>query len=211
MKSARRILLLVLSLMVLAGGLAHAAPADPFPPVEIPGIPDTGDYCLWRINKSFDGLLDSEILSVYACRTGETKRSKTDITFRVLSNGGPGCDEEVPGVPPNFFFQASGFTIHRRGDGLAHFTGTVELKDGAIGPTLFRGTLELTARIGTHQALGEVCNEIEHIEGWIVARGVDRLSIYTLRAMITGKADLPNGLAAQVPFNRITGVIIQAP
>lgn len=206
MNRDRRILLLVLSLLLLAVGLAQAA--DPFPPVEIPGIPDTGDYCLWRVNKSFDGLLESEILSVYGCRTGETKRSKTEISFRVLSTE---CDEEVPGVPPSLFLHASGFTIHRRGDGLAHFTGVVELKDGAAGPTVFKGTMELTARIGTHQALGEACNEIEHVEGWIVARGVGRLSIYTLRAMIAGKADLPNGLAAQPPFNRITGVILQAP
>lgn len=211
MKRDQRILLLFLSLLLLAGGLAQASPADPFPPVEIPGIPDTGDYCLWRINKSFDGVLESEIQSVYGCRTGETKRSKTEINFRVLSSGGPGCDEEVPGVPANLFLHASGFTIHRRGDGLAHFTGTVELKDGAAGPTLFKGTLELTARIGTHQALGEACNDIEHVEGWIVARGLDHLRNYTLRAMIAGKANLPNGLAAQAPFNRITGVIILAP
>ena len=58
MKRYRRILSLFLSLLPLAGGLALAAPADPFPPVEIPGIPDTGEYCLWRFNKSFDGVHD---------------------------------------------------------------------------------------------------------------------------------------------------------
>ena len=98
-------------------------------------------------------------------------------------------------------------TIHRR-DGLAHFTGRVQLKDGALGPVLFEGTMELMARIGTHQALGEGCGEAEHVEGWIVARGVEKLSGYSLRAQVAGQATLPDGLAAVPPLNRITGVII---
>jgi hypothetical protein len=208
MNRDRRILLLVLPLLLLAGGTAQAA--DPFPPAEIPGIPDTGEYCLFRFSKFFDGTLMSELQSVWGCTTGETRRSKTEINFRVYSNGRE-CDEEVPGVPANLFLHASGFTLHRRGNGPAHFTGTVELKDGATGPTIFEGTMELTARIGTHEALGEACNEFDHVEGWIVARGVGRLYVYTLRAMIAAKADLPDGLANEAPSNRITGVIIQAP
>jgi hypothetical protein len=208
MNRGRRILLLVLSLLLLAGGLAQAA--DPFPPMEIPGVPDTGEYCLWRFGKFFDGTLAGELQSIWGCKTGETQRSKTEINFRVYSNGRE-CDEEVPGVPANLFLHASGFTLHRGGNGPAHFTGTVELSDGAIGPTIFKGTMELTARIGTHEALGEACNEVDHVEGWIVARGVGRLSVYTLRAMIAAKADLPNGLAGEAPSNRMAGVIIKAP
>jgi hypothetical protein len=209
MKRDRRILFLVLSLLLLAGGLAQAA--DPFPPVEIPGIPDTGEYCLFRFSKFFDGILMSEPQSAWGCTAGETRRSKTEINFRVYSNGGRECDEEVPGVPANLFLHARGFTLHRGDKGPAHFTGTVELKDGAAGPTIFEGTMELTARMGTHEALGEACNEFDHVEGWIVARGVGRLNVYTLRAMIAAKADLPDGLANEAPSNRITGVIIKAP
>lgn len=209
MKRIRRIFLLALPLLLLSGGLAQAA--DPFPPVEIPGIPDTGEYCLWRFGKFFDGTLASELQSMWGCKTGETGRSKTEINFRVYSNGRE-CDEAVPGVPENLFLHASGFTLHRSSsNGLAHFTGTVELKDGAVGPVIFEGTMELTARIGTHESLGEACNEVDHVEGWIVARGVGRLSIYTLRAMIAAKADLPNGLAGEAPSNRMAGVIIKAP
>lgn len=208
MNRNRIVLLLVLSLLVLTGG--HAQAADPFPPVEIPGIPDTGEYCLFRFGKFFDGTLMSELQSTWGCTTGETGRSKTEINFRVYSNGRE-CDEAVPGVPENLFLHASGFTLHRGGKGPAHFTGTVELKDGAAGPTIFEGTMELTARIGTHEALGEACNEFDHVEGWIVARGVGRLYVYTLRAVITAKADLPNGLANEAPSNRIAGVIIKAP
>jgi hypothetical protein len=208
MNRDRRIFLLAVSLLLLAGGLAQAA--ELFPPVEIPGIPATGEYCLWRFGKFFDGTLAGELQSIWGCKTGEMRRSKTEISFRVYSNGRE-CDEAVPGVPENLFLHASGFTLHRSGNGPAHFTGTVELKDGAAGPTIFQGTMELTARIGTHEALGEACNEVDHVEGWIVARGVGRLHVYTLRAMIAAKADLPDGLAGEAPSNRISGVIIQAP
>jgi hypothetical protein len=208
MNRDRRIFLLAVSLLVLAGGLAQAA--EMFPPVEIPGIPDTGEYCLWRFGKFFDGTLMGELQSIWGCKMGETRRSKTEINFRVYSNGRE-CDEAVPGVPENLFLHASGFTLHRSGNGPAHFTGTVELKDGPAGPTIFEGTMELTARIGTHESLGEACNEVDHVEGWIVARGVGRLYGYTLRTMIAAKADLPDGLAGVAPANRMAGVIIKAP
>jgi hypothetical protein len=201
----QRILALV-GVLALCSSRAHAA--DPFPPMTIPGIDHSFDLCVWRINKSFDGLLESAFWRQYECKNGATAVSRTKISFRVLSNDGvENCDEEVPDVPANWFLEAGGMTIHRR-DGLAHFTGGVKLKDGAAGPVLFEGTMELMARIGTHQALGESCGEPEHIEGWIVARGVDALSGYTLRAQVAGQATLPGGLASVPPLNRITGVII---
>jgi hypothetical protein len=208
MNRDRRIFLLAVSLLLLTGGLVQAA--DLFPPVEIPGIPESGEYCLFRFGKFFDGTLMSDLQSTWGCKTGETGRSKTEINFRVYSNGRE-CDEAVPGIPENLFLHASGFTLHRSGNGPAHFTGTVELKDGPAGPTIFEGAIELTARIGTHESLGEACNEFNHVEGWIVARGVGRLHVYTLRVMIAAKADLPNGLAGEAPSNRIVGVIIKAP
>lgn len=206
MKRSLRVLVLICGLMALCATGAHAA--DPFPPMTIPGIDHSFDLCLWRINKSFDGLLEGDLWRRYECKNGLTTVSKTTISFRVLSNDGvENCDEDVPDVPANWFLEASGMTILRR-DGLAHFTGRVQLKDGALGPVLFDGTMELMARIGTHQALGEGCGEAEHIEGWIVARGVEKLDRYTLRAQVAGQATLPDGLAAVPPLNRITGVII---
>lgn len=209
MKRNQRVLVLICALLALSTTGAYAA--DPFPPMTIPGVDHSFDLCLWRINKSFDGLLEGDLWRRYTCASGGTSVSRTTITFRVLSNdGGESCDEDVPGVPANWFLEASGMTIERR-DGLAHFTGRVQLKDGAVGPVLFDGTMELMARIGTHQALGEGCGELEHIEGWIVARGVEKLNGYSLRAQVAGQATLPNGLAAVPPLNRITGVIIGAP
>lgn len=208
MKGKQRIAVVLGALLVLTGGLVYAQ--DPFPPISLPDIPSSGNYCLWRINKSFDGTLQAQLGFPYACETGETRHSPTTITFRVLSNNAPTCDEAVPGVPANMFLQATGTTVHRA-DGLAYFTGTVVLRDGAAGPVLFRGPMELAGRVGTHQILGERCNEITHVEGWIVARGAGALGNLTLRAMVAGKADLPNGLAAEPPSNRITGVIVKAP
>lgn len=205
MKRIQRVMILACALLAFC---ATGAYADPFPPMSIPGIDHSYDLCIWRINKSFDGLLEGDLWRRYTCTNSGTSVSRTQITFRVLSNDGvENCDEEVPGVPANWFLEASGMTIHRR-DGLAHFTGRIQLKDGAAGPVLFEGTMELMARIGTHQALGEGCGEAEHIEGWIVARGVENLSGYTLRAQVAGQATLPDGLAAVPPLNRITGVII---
>lgn len=208
MKRIQGVAVLVGVLMTL--GAAGAYGADPFPPEEIPGISYDRDLCMWRINKSFDGNAEAVFWRDYDCRSGSTSIHRTSIAFRVLSNDGEGgCDEEVPGVPKNMFLEASGMTIYRKG-GLAHFTGGVKLKDGAAGPVLFEGTIELMARIGTHQALGESCDEAKHMEGWIVARGVESLSNYTLRAMVAGESVLPGGLAATPPLNRITGVIIEA-
>jgi hypothetical protein len=209
MKRIQGVAVLVGVLMTLCAGVAYAA--DPFPPMEIPGIDYNRKLCMWRINKSFDGVLSGDLWREYECRTGPTGISRTQIAFRVLSNGGEEgtCDQEVHGIPPNMYLESFGMTIHRKDD-LAHYSGRVQLKDGALGPVLFEGTMELMARIGTHQALGERCDEEKHIEGWIVARGVDTLSNFTFRAMVAGEATLPNGLAATPPLNRITGVIIES-
>ncbi len=213
MKTRFRILVLVTLVFSFLGTetvVRSEITVKPFTPTTIPGIPATGNYCLWRINKSFDGTLQSQLGRPYRCATGETRHSKTLITFRVLGSGGPRCDEPVPNVPANWFLSAEGSTVHRA-DGLAHFSGTVVLRNGAAGPVLFRGTMEVTGRVGTHQALGDKCDEREHFEGWLVARGAGALSNYTLRAVLAGKAPLPNGTAALPVQNRMTGVIVKAP
>ncbi len=205
MKRNQGILFLVCTLMTLFATAAYAG--DPFPPMPIPGIDHSYDQCLWRFNKFFDGDLTGEFLRGYTC-PGWTAQSGTKIVFRVYSDA-PNCDEEIPGVPPNMLLEASGTTIQRR-DGLAHFIGKVQLKQVTPEVVFFEGTLELLARVGTHQSLGEACDELEHIEGWIVARGVGPLSDLTLRATVALKATLPDGLAGEPGYNRITGVVLKA-
>jgi|SRR5215213_359096 len=211
MKRIQGVAVLVGVLMTLCAAGAYGA-GDPFPPKEIPGIDYGRDLCMWRINKSFDGNAEGTFWREYDCKTGSTSLHRTEISLRVLSNDGDGeggCDQEISGLPKNMYLEASGMTIYRK-DGLAHFTGGIKLKDGAMGPVLFEGTMELMARIGTHQALGESCDEKQHMEGWIVARGVETLSNYTLRAMVAGEASLPGGPLLTPPLNRITGVIIES-
>ncbi|HEX6899018.1 MAG TPA: hypothetical protein VF789_04865 [Thermoanaerobaculia bacterium] len=201
----QRILILACILATLCAATAHAG--DPFPPMSVPGIDHSYDQCLWRFNKFFDGNLTGEFLRGYTCPAW-TAQSDTKIVFRVYSDA-PNCDEEIPGVPPNMLLEAAGTTILRR-DGLAHFIGKVQLKQVSPEVVFFEGTLELLGRVGTHQSLGEACNELEHIEGWIVARGVDKLSDLTLRATVALKATLPDGLAGEPGHNRITGVVLKA-
>jgi hypothetical protein len=211
MKRIQGVAVLVGVLMTLCAAGAYGTD-DPFPPKEIPGIAYDRDLCMWRINKSFDGNAEKTFWRDYDCRTGSTGLYRTEIALRVLSNDGDGegsCDQEIPGLPKTMYMEAWGMTIYRK-DGLAHFTGGVKLKDGAAGPVLFEGTIELMARIGTHQALGESCDEKGHMEGWIVARGVEAFSNLTLRAMVAGEASLPGGLLPTPPLNRITGVIIES-
>lgn len=208
MKRIQGIAVLAGALMTLCAGAAYAA--DPFPPIEIPGIDYSRDLCMWRINKSFDGNAEGVFWRRYECRTGLTSLHRTSIALRVLSNDGEGgCDEEYPRLPKNWFLETSGMTIYRQ-DGLAHYSGRVQVRDGAVGPVLFEGIMELMSRIGTHQALGERCDEEKHMEGWIVARGVEAFSNLTLRAMVAGEAALPGGVLPTPPLNRITGVIIES-
>lgn len=200
-----RAIALVGIVMMLCAATAHAG--DPFPPMSIPGIDHSYDQCLWRFNKFFDGDMTGEFLRGYTC-PGWTAQSDTKIVFRVYSDA-PNCDEEIPGVPPNMLLEAAGTTILRR-DGLAHFIGKVQLKQVSPEVVFFEGTLELLARVGTHQSLGEACNELDHIEGWIVARGAGSLSDLTLRATVALKAVLPDGWANEPGHNRITGVVLKA-
>ena len=191
--------------MMLCATAAHAG--DPFPPTPVPGIDYSYDLCMYRFNKFFDGDLTGEFLRGYTCPSW-TAQSGTKIGFRVYSDA-PNCDEEIPGVTPNLYLEASGATIQRR-DGLAHFIGKVLLREKPDGTIFFEGTLELMARVGTHQFLGEACDELDHVEGWIVARGAGSLSDFTLRASVTFKATLPDGLAGEPGYNRMTGVVLKA-
>jgi hypothetical protein len=181
--------------------------------VTVPGVPAVGQSCLSRINKTFDGFIASQLGSPYFCsllgkfRVPLHSNSQTEIALRVYQK--PECDETPSDVPGDFFLTASGNTIHQN-TGLAHFTGQFELKDGGDGPVVFTGAMELLGRVGTHQALGEQCHETQHVEGWLVGRGLGQWSQYTLRAVVSAEASFPNGLINASPTNRITGVIVKA-
>ena len=75
------------------------------------------------------------------------------------------------------------------------------------------GTMELVGRIGSHQQLGEACDEDNRVEGWLVGRGEPPVAGYTLRAVIVAKAQLGIALMpfADTTINRITGTLIKGP
>jgi hypothetical protein len=76
---------------------------------------------------------------------------------------------------------------------------------------LFTGRLDLIGRIGSHQFLGERCDEREHYEGWLEARGQGPLQRRRLRCVVVGHGELPGGVAAIVPNNRIIGTLFPPP
>jgi hypothetical protein len=86
------------------------------------------------------------------------------VTFRISAKAD--CDD-IGTLVPVTGLRAKGTTI-RRTDDFAHFTGRAQIihagPDSDI--VLFSGKLDLIARIGSHQALGEPCAPEEHVEGW---------------------------------------------
>lgn len=186
------------------------------PPEEtVPDLP-TGEYCLTRINKSLDGSLNSELLSSYNCPSGETERRSVQLKVRVMSNGGPACDETVPGFVETAFLDAEGSAVVRS-DSLAHFLGQFQIHNGDE-VKLFEGTIEIIGKIGTHQpgpfnSCEELCGQNKHMEGWLAGSGIGELSKYTLRAMLA--IDVGENLPVANSFvqstSRMVGVLIEAP
>lgn len=181
---------------------------DRFPPLTHPGLESSRNCCVWRINKRFEGPVTSETGISYDCETGKTRRRKTQITFRIFHAGN--CDEIVIGFPPDGLLTADGTTYHRR-DNLAHFMGQFILKQMPSGEPLFKGTIEILGRAGSHQST-EQCDEDKHIEGWLVGKGTGALSRYTLRAVLQGflHKSFPDGTALIPQQNRISGVVMKA-
>jgi len=187
-----------------------------FPDVLIPGISPSVKYCIFRVNRAFDGVFEgSERATSYTCGTGsaakETRRFPSSITWRITA--ALDCDESVS-VLPTSQLTAKGATI-ARDDGFAHFIGKfsiVKKEQGKPDIAYFQGTMELIGRSGSHQALGEACDEEEHIEGWLIGRGRRPAPNYTLRVAIVAKGKLAEGVHAfpDASVNRITGTLIQS-
>lgn len=190
---------------------------NPFPDVTIPGISPGVNNCIIRVDRTFDGTFEgSKRASSYPCGRGDeaqkTSRFSTTITWRITA--ALDCDESFS-VWPSTQLGAKGVTI-ARDDGFAHFVGKfsiVKKSQGQPDVPYFKGTLELIARSGSHQKLGEACDEEEHIEGWLTGRGQRPVSKYTLRAVIVAKGKLSTGVGPfpDASVNRLTGTLIKSP
>src|SRR5215831_13121478 len=115
MKTKYRIILLSVVLSGITGWAAlwrgawsrgRAASSEQFPPVTIPGIPTTGDYCIYRINKTFDGYIATQIRRAfyYQCSSIRERQSlihsPTQIALRVYER--PECSDTLSIVPGDF-------------------------------------------------------------------------------------------------------------
>jgi hypothetical protein len=191
-------------------------PPAPFPDVTIPVISPGVKYCLFRVNRTFDGVFEGSQKPPYTCGTGhaakQTRHFPSSMTWRITA--ALNCDESVS-ILPSSQLTAKGTTI-ARDDGFAHFIGKfsiVKKEQGKPDVTYFQGTLELISRSGSHQALGEACDEEGHVEGWLIGRGRRPVAKYTLRVVIVAKGKLSEGVNVfpDASVNRITGTLIQSP
>lgn len=191
-------------------------PVSSFPDVTIPGLAANVNYCLFRVDRTFDGIFDTSKPSPYTCEgggeAGRTVRFVTTFTWRITA--ALQCDESLA-IWPSTQLTAKGVTI-ARADGFAHFMAQFRIvKKNPPQPDVlyFRGILELISRSGSHQALGERCDEKDHIEGWLVGTGARPVSKFTLRAAIVAKGQLApgGGVFPDASVNRITGSLIKRP
>jgi hypothetical protein len=171
-----------------------------------------GNVCIHRFARTFDGIIEATGAIRYKCKTKVTERMTTSVTFRITAKAE--CDDVDKLLASGLGLRARGATI-RRADGFAHFTGRAEIIDATPDPdiALFKGNLELVARIGSHPSLGEACAPEQHVEGWFVGQGQGKLAKMTLRVLFAGKGDLAAGTN---PFpdastNRVIGTLAIAP
>jgi hypothetical protein len=170
--------------------------------------------CILRFDRVFDGSIQSTTKSEYSCKRGVNKifTDKTSLLTTILAwkiTVSTNCDESKQTFSATGL-KGEGSTIVRH-DGFAHFFGTcsvIEKKFGQPEITHFKGSIELIGRTGSHQSLGELCNQDEHIEGWLVGQGQGELSNCMLNAIIVCKGKFPSGALPDVSINRITGSLV---
>lgn len=180
-----------------------------FPDINIPWIDPHTDYCILRVNRTFDGVFEGqEETPWYHCDETATTRFNAGITWKITA--APGCDESEK-VLPGGLLTSRGTTFLRR-DGFAHYLGRFRIAN-TDDVTLFTGTLELIGRIGSHQLLGEPCDAREHVEGWLVGRGEGPAERYMLRVVVVGEAVLEPGVHGflNTAVNRLTGTLFRTP
>jgi hypothetical protein len=189
--------------------------SNPFPEVTIPGISPSARACIFRVARTFDGLIErSEKRRPYECGAGTAaKRTRLIATKLILKVTTKLDCDECWDVWPATQLRARGTTI-ARGDGFAHFVGkfTIVLPnpDGRDVP-YFKGMLELVGRTGSHLTHGERCDEKNHIEGWLVGRGLRPVARSTLRAVIVANGDLSEGVGAvtNTAINKLVGTLMR--
>ena len=171
-----------------------------------------GRVCIRRFARTFDGIVESAGATSYKCQASVTERLTTTVTFRITAKAE--CDDVGKLLVSGLGLRGRGATI-RRADGFAHFAGRAEIIDASGEPdvVLFKGNLDLVARIGSHPSLGEACGPEQHVEGWFVGQGQGQMTKRTLRVIFTGKGDLAAGIN---PFpdasqNRVIGALVIAP
>lgn len=184
-----------------------------FPDLPIPWTASNTDYCIFRVNRSFDGVFEGQEPGPrYQCDERSTMRFAASVTWRVTAS--LGCDESEKLLPSGLLTGRG--TTFLRDDGFAHYLGRfVIVKKELNQPdvTMFNGTMELIGRSGSHQALGEACDEKGHVEGWLIGRGEGPAEKYTLRVAIVGESTLAPGTHAfpNAAVNRLTGTLIREP
>lgn len=181
-----------------------------FPDIDIPWIEQGRDYCILRVNRTFDGTFEgSDERSRYLCEERRTERFGGEVAWRITAS--PGCDESDTLLPSGFL--AARGTTFLRDDGFAHYMGQFVIKTGPLPTdvTLFHGILELIGNTGSHQFLNEACNERGHVEGWLIGRGVGPAERYTLRVVVVAEGTLEPGthLFGNAAVNRLTGTLIR--
>jgi hypothetical protein len=183
----------------------------PIPNIMIAGVPTACDCCMSQFHKKAEGEREASLAKPYTCDSGLTARGPTRIKL-VLNTFGPPCDQRPRLVPDGSVLAAKGQTI-RREDGFAHFLGAFSLT-GPTGTLLFSGRIEVIDRIGTHHPpFGpEVCNQPEHLEGWLVGKGQGELSSFTLRALLVAKGYMsPSGGNSKIESGSLDGVLLKCP
>ncbi len=192
---------------------AEPMQASPFPDIQIPGVPSTGNCCLTQLEKRVQGTRKIDFTgSSYACPTGATQRGVMKVDMQLVSPGGV-CDPLLALIPNNSKLVATGHVI-RRNDGFAHYLADFAILNPA-GATLFKGTMETIDRIGTHHLFFncEQCNSPSHFEGWIVGRGTAAATAnFTIRAMIVSRGTVPSPAVASTPMTgSLNGTFIKCP
>ena len=188
---------------------------SPFSSWRIPGLKRDAQYCLYRVDRSFDGMYEPiKRLEMYECPDNDgrmqTSRLRAEMSWRITVP--LACDEAAERWPASQL-QASG-TVVRRADGYGLFSGRCRIfaqPPGQPATTYFRGRLELLARNGSQQMLAEPCAVQNHIEGWLVGLGVGSLRNHSLRASLVIAGELPATTTAfpQANINRLTGVLVR--
>ena len=182
----------------------------------MPGISSmfpAGNVCIRRFARTFDGITEGSGATTYKCRRVATERMTTSVTFRITAKAE--CDDVGTLLPTTGLgLRAKGTTI-RRADGFAHFIGNAQVINATPEPdvVLFKGSLELIARIGSHPALGEPCAPEQHVEGWFVGAGQRTLVKMSLRVILAGDGRLASGPNAfpDASKNRMIGTLVIAP